>query len=359
MKKDRGYWGGLGLGPARNPPSRTRDWPVINEARSEHIQTTASAISLGVPNRPIGCRPRICFWISGSPKRRSAMGVSITAGHTTFTRMPLRAFSSAAVLVRAITPCLLAQYVPAPAKPMRPATDAMLTMAPPPPCLSICWISYFRQSHTPLRLMSITRSQSPSDCSATGLKLPSIPALLNATSKRPNFSTVFQTSASTSVAFDTSVLTNKPSPPAARTRSIVSFPSDSRRPATTTLAPAFAKSTAVSRPIPDVPPVTIPTLPCNSAVMILTSRQALKIGEAECRLCTEPSSNRSDVLAKGRGSGASLPGCWGAIDEESNSVRGCCDGDFVLVSDDRKRFSRAERGARRCAIDGDSRGNVD
>ena len=65
------------------------------------------------------------------------------------------------------------------------------TMAPPPPCLSICWISYFRQSHVPLRLMSMVRSQSSSDCSTMGIQAPSIPALLKATSTRPNFSTVF------------------------------------------------------------------------------------------------------------------------------------------------------------------------
>jgi len=41
-------------------------------------------------------------------------------------------------LVSAMTPCLLAQYVAAPAEPMKPATDAILTIAPPPPCLSIC-----------------------------------------------------------------------------------------------------------------------------------------------------------------------------------------------------------------------------
>ena len=34
-------------GPARKPPSRTRDWPVMKDARSEHIHTTASAISAG------------------------------------------------------------------------------------------------------------------------------------------------------------------------------------------------------------------------------------------------------------------------------------------------------------------------
>jgi len=40
----------------------------------------------------------------------------------------------------------------------------------------------------------------------------------------------------------------------------VSWPSTSRRPATTTLAPSFANKTAVSRPMPEVPPVTMATL---------------------------------------------------------------------------------------------------
>src|SRR6266567_1067035 len=309
MKKDRGYWGGLGLGPARNPPSRTRDWPVMKEARPEHIHTTASATSLGVPNRPMGWRPSANFFISGSPKRRSPMGVSITAGHTTFTRIPLRAFSSAAVLVRAITPCLLAQYVPAPAKPVRPATDAMLTMAPPPPCLSICWISYFRQSHTPLRLISMTRSQSSSDCSETGVKLPSIPALLNATSKRPNFSTVFRTSAWTSPACDTSVFTNRPSPPAARTRSIVSF--------------GFAAAcdhhfgACLRKKHGGITADTGRPAGHNSHFALqfrghdFSSHSSLQDEDAECRSCTELPSNRRPCLAKGCGSGASLPGCWG------------------------------------------------
>jgi hypothetical protein len=42
------------LGPAMNPPSRTNDCPVINDARSEHIHTTASAISIDFPNLPMG-----------------------------------------------------------------------------------------------------------------------------------------------------------------------------------------------------------------------------------------------------------------------------------------------------------------
>src|SRR5580658_7609405 len=100
------------------------DWPVMKEARSEHIHRTASEISDGAPKRPMGWRLRANLFASGSPKRRSAMGVSITAGQTAFTRIPLRAVSSAAAFVRPITPCLLAEYVAAPAEPIRPAIDA-------------------------------------------------------------------------------------------------------------------------------------------------------------------------------------------------------------------------------------------
>src|SRR5882762_7739365 len=125
----KGYWAGA-LGPARNPPSRTSDWPVMKEARSEHIQRTASATSVGLPKRPMGWRPRANLFISGAPKIRSPMGVSMTAGQTALMRIPLVAFSSAALLVRPMTPCLVAQYVAAPAEPIHPATDDMLTMAP-------------------------------------------------------------------------------------------------------------------------------------------------------------------------------------------------------------------------------------
>jgi len=71
--------------------------------------------------------------------------------------------------------------------PIRPATDDMLTMAPPAPCLSICWISYFMQRKTPVRLMAMTSSQISSEYSAVGTKAlpPSMPALLKAQSRRP------------------------------------------------------------------------------------------------------------------------------------------------------------------------------
>src|ERR1700677_4593917 len=104
----------------------------MKEARSEHIHNTASAISAGLPKRPTGWRPTTDLQTAGAPKRRSPIGVSITPGHTALIRIPLLAFSSAAVFVNPITPCLLALYAPAPTDPIKPVTDAMFTMAPPP-----------------------------------------------------------------------------------------------------------------------------------------------------------------------------------------------------------------------------------
>src|SRR4051812_37709764 len=48
------------------PPSTCQQDPVTKPARSEHIQTTASAISSGLPIRAIGTRA-----ISASPRRRT------------------------------------------------------------------------------------------------------------------------------------------------------------------------------------------------------------------------------------------------------------------------------------------------
>src|SRR6185436_13050636 len=47
------YSGGT-FGPARKPPSRTKLCPVMNPAAPEHIHKTASATSIGLPNRAMG-----------------------------------------------------------------------------------------------------------------------------------------------------------------------------------------------------------------------------------------------------------------------------------------------------------------
>ena len=45
---------------ATKPPSTASAWPVTKLARSEHSQTTASAISCGPPSRPTGSVVRSC-----------------------------------------------------------------------------------------------------------------------------------------------------------------------------------------------------------------------------------------------------------------------------------------------------------
>jgi len=133
----------------------------------------------------------------------------------------------------------------------------------PPPWFTIAGISWRRHSHTPLRLMEMTRSQFSSVQSAVGALLPSMPALLNATSSRPKFSIAWFTALSTSAGFDTSVLTNMASPPAFLIAWAASSPSLTRTSARTTLAPSRAKASAVARPIPAAAPVTRATLPLN------------------------------------------------------------------------------------------------
>src|SRR5712691_89304 len=93
---------------ATNPPSTVMVCPVTNEAASEQSQTTASAISSGVPTRPMGSLAMMRALRSGSLKPIAVIGVWITPGQTHLTRIPWWAYSSAAVLVRPTTPCLLA-----------------------------------------------------------------------------------------------------------------------------------------------------------------------------------------------------------------------------------------------------------
>src|SRR5205085_11196559 len=69
------------------PPSITMACPVTNAAASEHSQTTAVAISSGVPMRPTGsCAITLSRPSEVPPLKRSIIGVSMIPGHTAFTR---------------------------------------------------------------------------------------------------------------------------------------------------------------------------------------------------------------------------------------------------------------------------------
>src|SRR3954451_1294538 len=102
----------------------------------------------------------------------------------------------------------------------------------------------------PLKLMSITRSQNASSVSRNGLA-SSQPALFTRMSTGPTCSTAAATD-SESV---TSSFTAIPSISRA-----AAWASCSSRSATTTLRPSAARATAIPRPIPRAPPVTIATL---------------------------------------------------------------------------------------------------
>src|SRR5581483_10760773 len=148
-----------------------------------------------------------------------------------------------------------------------PAADAVLTIAPPVPCLSIWRISYFMHSHTPLRSTAMTRSKFSSVSSAVLSWRPAIPALLCAQSSRPKCLTAAATVASTSAARVTSHLWNAASPPALLIRATVSSPAGTAS-TTSTLAPSRAAAKAEARPIPLAAPVTKATLPCNSPAIV-------------------------------------------------------------------------------------------
>src|SRR5258705_3632120 len=88
-----------------------------------------------------------------------------------------------------------------------------------------------------------------------GPGLPSVPALLTATSKRPNRATVLSTKVRTSSSWRTSDLTNSASAPSMPSSPTSFCPSSSCRPEITMRAPSRAKASAVARPIPVSAPV--------------------------------------------------------------------------------------------------------
>ena len=102
----------------------------------------------GKPKRPAGLASTNVFAISGGMERH--IGVSIKPGQTAFTRMPL-------------------------------LTQFTIT---PPPFFSICGISWRMQYHTPVKSQAIMRCQFSTVQSAVGTAMPSMPAPLNAASKR-------------------------------------------------------------------------------------------------------------------------------------------------------------------------------
>src|SRR5947207_9326948 len=77
-----------------------------------------------------------------------------------------------------------------PGMPIRPPMEELFTIAPLS-CLRIWSNSYFMQSHTLLRLIAFTRSNSSLVLSAVSTARLCTPALLKAASRRPKEETVW------------------------------------------------------------------------------------------------------------------------------------------------------------------------
>src|SRR4051794_2505554 len=129
---------------AVHPPSMVRAAPVMLLAASELRNTASSPSCSGVTNLLEGCfspsrsraaasplRPlrsasaSICFW---------TRGVSTQPGQMQLEVIPVSAFSSAATLLRPMTPCLAATYADLFTLATRPWADAMLMRRPQPRC---------------------------------------------------------------------------------------------------------------------------------------------------------------------------------------------------------------------------------
>ena len=157
-----------------------------------------------------------------------------------------------------MTPALLTPYGTAWVVGCMPAPDDTLTIDPPRPTM---WgMAYLVHRNTPRMLVSRVRFQTNSETSASGGVRMRIPALFTNTSSFPKRSSVWSTMLLTCSALETSVSTNRASPPASPTMATVFRPSGTLRSATVTLAPSPAKRSAAARPMPVAPPVIMATL---------------------------------------------------------------------------------------------------
>src|SRR6266849_5518077 len=137
----------------------------------------------------------------------------------------------------------------------------------PDPWANITRSSCFMLSSVPSTLVARVAASLSADCSVTGPGLPSVPAVLTATSRRPNRATVLSTKARTSSSWRTSDRTNSASVPSLPS-SLTSFsPSSSCRPEITIRAPSCAKASAVARPIPVSAPVIKTTVVVISVLL--------------------------------------------------------------------------------------------
>src|ERR1700730_12327369 len=138
-----------------------------------------------------------------------------------------------------------------------PATEPVLTITLPSPCLLNCFTACLQPWKTPRKLMLVRRSKSSEVWSSNDIPglAPVTPALLNITSRRPNRLTTVSTAAATSSSTVTSHRRPTATPPAVFTRRTVSAAQSSRTSAQMIFAPSEANRSADARPTPEPAPV--------------------------------------------------------------------------------------------------------
>src|SRR3954452_2942927 len=168
---------------------------------------------------------------------------------------------------------------------MKPDIDPTLTMAPLL-ALSMCLPNSRQHQKEPLRLTSMTVSQSSSVTVSAGVSLRAIPALLTRMSTLPWRATrSLATSATRLVSVTSMIAVSASKPFAFRLAFALSATLLSRSPMTT-LAPASASASAQASPMPCPPPVMNAVLPFSlnfSRYMLL-----FPILAASCRLLSAP-----------------------------------------------------------------------
>src|SRR5262245_31258912 len=142
----------------------------------------------------------------------------------------------------------------------------MCTMLPPPRS-RMAGTTVLVSTNAPTRLIRSTSAKSAALISVSGARSLTAAELISA-STPPSSARAVSTRRRASASVPTSPATASALPPAFLIASTTSANGSGRRPKTTTRAPSDAKSSAVARPMPLPPPVTMATLPSSPPAMI-------------------------------------------------------------------------------------------
>src|SRR5882724_1167564 len=207
-------------------------------------------------------RESISWYVAGSARRFSVIGVTIGPGCTEFARMPSFAYWIAVTFVNSRTAPLEAGYIGlVMSVPTSPSCDEMLTIEPPP-ARRMAGMAALLPRNTPVALTSITRCHASSGVSSTR-PVALMPALLTSTLSLPKRCSASATASCQSFSRVTSSRTKAASPPLAATSASTARPSASSTSAMTTCAPSRANILASAAPMPRAAPLISATFPAS------------------------------------------------------------------------------------------------